>query len=221
MKTMKRILILLAVLAVITSTTVTVFAEGAVIYDGNAKKFIFEPGSNYSPTDLFSDLKGVMPGDSITQKITVKNDASDEVKVNIYVRSLGAHQDSADFLSQLHMTVAKSADNEMAYMFDAAADQTGGLTDWVLLGTLYSGGEVNLDVTLDVPLELGNEYQEAVGSLDWQFKIEELPKDPGDPQPPQTGINTKLPLYITLMSVSIFGLIFLPVFGRRKNQEEN
>ena len=65
-----------------------------------------------------------MPGDSLTQPITVKNDASKKVKVKIYMRSLGAHEDSEEFLSQLGLRVEKSAANEMAYMFDAAANET-------------------------------------------------------------------------------------------------
>lgn len=217
----KKILIFLTMVFLMMSTAVTAFASGTVTYDGNAKNFIFAPGSDYSLTDLFENFKNVMPGDSLTQQITVKNDSSNGVKVKIYMRSLGAHEDSVDFLSQLHMTVAKSADNDMAYMFDAAADQTDGLEDWVLLGTLYSGGEVNLDVTLEVPIELSNDYQEAIGYLDWQFKVEEYPIEEGDPTPPQTGDNTNLSLYIALMCVSGLILIFLLVFKHRRQPEEN
>ena len=150
---MKKVITLLVVLILSFSSVLPVYAtDGKVSYDGNAREFIFEPGSEYSPTDLFPNFKGVMPGDTLTQKITVKNDVSNNVKVKIYIRSLGAHENSAEFLSQLSLKVQKSEDNEMAYMFDAVANETAQLTDWVCLGTLYSGGEVNLDVILDVPL---------------------------------------------------------------------
>lgn len=149
-----------------------------------------------------------MPGDSITQNITVKNDSSYNVKVKLYVRSLGADEDSADFLSKLHLTVAKSENNEMSYMFDAAADQTAGMTDWICLGTLYSGGEVNLVLNLDIPLDLGDEYQDAIGKIDWEFKAEEFPVEPDDPRPPQTGDNSYIYLYIMFAALSVMVLLF-------------
>ncbi len=216
---MKKIIALLIAFVLLLSSTVTAFAaDGKVTYSGNAGKFVFEPGSDHSLTDLFPNFKGVMPGDTLTQKITVKNDADNKVKVKIYIRSLGAHEDSVEFLSQLGLKVAKSEDNKMAYMFDAAANETAQLTDWVYLGTLYSGGEVNLDVTLNVPVELPNEFQNKIGYLDWEFMIEEFPVEPDDPKPPQTGDNSHMGLWFALMISSLAMLIIL-LFWRKKDKE--
>ena len=220
---MKKIISMLISLLVVTAMTcslsICAYAAGTVTYSADSSKFIFEPGSSHSPTDLFTEYKGLMPGDSVRQDITVKNDSSYGVKVKLYVRSHGAHEDSVDFLSKLHLTVAKSENNEMAYMFDAAADQTGGMTDWVYLGTLYSGGEVNLILNLDIPIELGNEYQDAIGYIDWEFKAEELPIDPDDPEPPQTGDNSNLYFYAMLASVSGIALVIL--LPKRKKDTAN
>ena len=217
---MKKIIALLFTVILLLSSTVTAFAaDGKVTYSGNAGNFVFEPGSEHSLTDLFPNFKGVMPGDTLTQKITVKNDADNKVKVKIYIRSLGVHQDSVEFLSQLGLKVAKSNDNEMAYMFDAAANETAQLTDWVCLGTLYSGGEVNLDVTLNVPVELDNEFQNKIGYLDWEFMIEEFPIEEGDPKPPQTGDNSNLGLWFAIMLCSGAMLIILLIW--RKKDKEN
>lgn len=194
-------------------------ADGKVTYNGQAKQFIFEPGSEYSPTDLFPNFKDVMPGDSLTQKITVKNDVSHNVKVKIYMRSLGAHEESKEFLSQLGLRVQKSTDNEMAYMFDATANETAQLTDWVYLGTLYSGGEVNLDVILDVSVELDNEFQSKIGYLDWEFMIEEYPVEDSDPKPPQTGDETDMGIYIAVCGIAIFIIIILMWNRSRKRRE--
>ena len=220
---MKKIITVLFTVVLLLSSTVTVFAaDGKVTYSGNAGNFVFEPGSDHSLTDLFPNFKSVMPGDTLTQKITVKNDANNKVKVKIYMRSLGAHEDSVEFLSQLGLKVAKSEENEMAYMFDATANETAQLTDWVCLGTLYSGGEVNLDVTLNVPVELPNEFQNKIGYLDWEFMIEEFPVEEGDPKPPQTGDNSHMGLWFALMISSLAMLIILLVWRKKdKENEEN
>jgi LPXTG-motif cell wall-anchored protein len=210
---------LLLVLSILFAIPVSA-AGGTVTYSGDAGEFIFAPGSDHSLTDLFPNFKGVMPGDVLTQQITVKNDASKEVKVKIYIRSLGAHEDSVEFLSQLKLTVAASQENEMAYMFDAAANETAQLTDWVCLGTLYSGGEVNLDVTLEVPVTMGNEFQDQIGYLDWEFKIEESPVDEDDPIPPQTGDDSHIGLYLTIGIGAVLLILILLVWRRREREQE-
>ena len=216
---MKKLITILIILALTLSSALPVSAAGGkVTYSGNAGKFVFEPGTEHSLTDLFPNFKSVMPGDTITQKITVKNDADNKVKVKIYLRSLGTQEASAEFLSQLGLTVQKSQDNKMAYMFDGTAGETAQLTDWAELGTLYSGGEVNLDVTLTVPVELDNKFQNQIGYLDWEFMVEEFPADPDDPKPPQTGDTTPVGLWIGGLIISAFVLILL-LLSKKKRQK--
>ena len=218
---MKKCGILLWVISIILLTTLPVFAAGgAVIYDGNAREFIFAPGGDTSLTDLFSELKDVMPGDSLTQKIMVKNDGEKDVKVRLYLRALGAQADSTEFLSQLSLKVKVAQDHEAAYLFAAAAHETAQLTDWLCLGTLYSGCEVELDVTLEVSTELGNDFQNQIGYLDWEWKAQELPVEPTDPQPPQTGDSARPGLWLAMMAVSA-GIVVLLLVIRKKKETQN
>lgn len=212
---MKKCIVGLMILVLLAAVAVPVFADGNVSYDGAAGKFIFSPGSKFSPTDLFSEFKNVMPGDHLTQKITVKSNISDETKAKIYIRSRGAAEGGEAFLSQLGIRVAVAQDNVMGYMFDAAASETAQLSDWVLLGTLYSGGKVDLEVTLDVPITMGNEFQNAIGYLQWEFKVEEFPKEDTDPTPPPTGDATPVALPAAVAIVSVLG-IGTVMFHRKK-----
>jgi hypothetical protein len=217
---MKRIIALIFAVLVCLLSGFSALAAGTVTYSGNSGEFVFAPGSDYSPTDLFTEFKSVMPGDRLTQEITVKNKADNKVKVNIYMRALGAHADSVDFLSKLNLTVAKSDDNRMGYMFDATADETAGLTDWVLLGTLYSGGEVELEIGLNVPVELDNKYSNQVGYLDWEFKVEEFPIEETDPKPPQTGDEFDVTVWIIIAVAAVIITIVLFIILGKKNKKD-
>lgn len=190
-------------------------ADGNVTYSGSTRQFIFEPGTEYSPTDLFPDFKNVMPGDVLTERVEIRNDSFYGVAIQLFMRSLGAQLETNDFLSQLHLQVQMVEDT---YMFDAPADQTAQLTDWNYLGTLYSGGEVILEVTLTVPKELGNEYMNNIGYIDWQFLINETPASPYDPIAPQTGDDSPVMLYAALAFGSFILALLLFLAARRRNK---
>ena len=208
----KKVLAFIMVLALCLGLAPAAFAS-SVTYQGQSEKFVFSPGSDYSPTDLFENFKSVMPGDQLTQQIEVKNAADNKVKVKLYIRALGAHEASVEFLKQMNLTVRQDG---KSVLFDAPADQKATLEDWVCLGTFQSGADVKLDVTLSVPLEMDNEFQEAVGYLDWQFKVEEFPIESTSPQ---TGDDFNIWLYAGIGLVALCGIVVLII--TRSKKEEN
>ncbi len=213
----KSVLCFLISIILLLASSVTVFADGRVTYDGNAKDFIFSPGSRYSPTDLFTDFKNVMPGDAVTQKVTVDNKIENNVKIKLYMRSLGAEKGSEEFLSNLYLTVKQDGKSNL---FSAPPSEPAQLSDWVYLGTVYSGGKIDLDVTLNVPITLENRFQDAIGYLDWQFRVEELPISPNDPKAPHTGDTANIGLYLLLMGASAAVLLLLFAV-RKKNKSDS
>ena len=216
---MKKHTILCCLLAMLLLMNLSIFAyaDGSVTYNENAEKFIFSPGTSHSPTSLFEDFQNVMPGDIRTEQILIKNDQSNNVKIKVYIRSLGAQEQTNEFLSQMNLTVQQ---NGNSILFDAPADQTAQLTDWVYLGTLYSGGECELLVTLEVPVTMGNEYANTAGYLDWEFGVSEYPVEESDPKPPQTGDDGKVWLWAGMAAVSLVTIVILLPVWKRKEEEE-
>ena len=226
-KTLKTISALALALLLLLGMGATAFAESKVTYEGGAEKFVFLPGSEYTETDLFENFKGVMPGDVITQEITVQNDYTKAEKVNIYLRAV-VHDEQGnplseevartedlvsmqDFLSQLTMTV-KQGDK---VLFSASPDELDGLKENVLLGTFPGRSKTILTVELSVPFELGNEYANRVGEVDWIFTAEEVTKTV------QTGDDSDLILWAALMTLSLVTAagVILPL--NRKNKEHS
>lgn len=208
---------LLTLLLLFTLTVPASAANGNVTYSGSKRKFVFDPGSRYSVTDLFPNFKDVMPGDTLTQRIFINNPRSNNVKIKVYMRALGAHEGSEAFLSQLNLNVEKVKNT---VLFDAPAHRRSTLAGWTYLGTLYSGGEIELDVTLEVPTSLDNRFKNLVGYLDWEFKIEELPVESTDPQPPRTG-DQIMAYVITLTGSAAALVVLLLIYRKKKKKNEN
>ena len=205
---MKRVTrVALALIMLMTVAVSASAADGNVTYSGDAGKFIFAPGSEHSLTDLFPEFKDVMPGDTLTQKIVVKNNAKKSVKISM--RALGAHEDSKDFLSKLNLYVEKVTDTPL---FEAPADQTAQLTEWRQICVLAAGGESELMVGLQVPTSLDNNYKKLVGYLDWEFMVEEIGDDDV-----QTGDSVTYLPWIAGIGGSV-ALIVIILAGRKRKE---
>ncbi len=187
----------------------------SVTYVDRDELFDFKPGSVYEVTDLFENFKGVLPGDVLEEYITVQNSNNEKVRIwmqckyDSYVTT-----NMEDFLAQLKLTVETSDET----IFEAAADQKAQLSGPVLLGTFRKNGKVELKVTLEVPITLGNEYMNQIGVVPWTFLIEEIPED----DTPETGDWFEVGLWIgaavVLMAAIVWIIIIL--YKRRKKEEE-
>lgn len=206
---MKKMLKLITTIILIFAFVMPVSAaEGNVTYSGNAGEFIFQPGSDYSLTDLFTNFKDVMPGDTLTQTITIKNNATRNVRISM--RSLGAHEESVEFLKQLNLYVEKP---ENTPLFEAPADETAQLTEWTQLGIFAPGAEMDLEVGLQVPVTLDNTYKSLIGYLDWEFVVEETEDGP------KTGDDSSALPWVIGAGCSIV-LVVLVLMKRRKHDED-
>lgn len=184
-KSFKAITSLVLMLLVVMSMSATAFAASpSITFEGFSKGFDFQPGSEYTETDLFGNFKNVMPGDTVEETITFTNSATDCDFVNLYMRA-EAHDETdnplspkvaeketvatmAEFLSKLSMKVW----NGTELIYNASPDELDGLKSNKLLGTFRTGETATLKVELSVPIELDNKYANRVGEVDWIFHVE-------------------------------------------------
>ncbi len=231
MKMIKRVTSLVLALILVLSLSVTAFAaDSSVKYRGHSvlNFFKFAPG-DFTRTDLFDNFKGVMPGDTLTETITVSNEAfccdfikifmravpHDEEKNDLSAEVKAAAKDETvatmtEFLNELTMTVTQDGKT----IFSGKANELDGLRENVLLGKLRRNKSVTLDVTLTVPADLGNEYANRVGEVDWLFTVEEY--DDARPNTPKTGDETNIMPYVALLAVGLAGMFFLLATKRKK-----
>lgn len=223
-KTLKNLSALLLAVVLLLSLSVSAFAaDSTVVFKGAEEGFAAQPGSEYTATDLFNSFKDVMPGDALTETIQFRNDAQDCDYIKLYMRA-AVHDENGnlitysetfentdgkdqagidgqrdettatmqDFLSQLTMRIYNGSE----LIYESSPDQVGALAENVPLGTLSAGEALTLTVELDVPFELGNEYANRVGEVDWVFLAEAVEyekltvhkvwDDNGDPERPES-----------------------------------
>ncbi len=200
---MKKIISILLTVVLMLAVSVSAFADdtsvvdGSVVYKGGAEKYVYTPAStDYTATDMFNDgFKNVMPGDVIYGKIGIGNLKSGKYNVRIYMKAVTGNETEAGQTGEI-----------------VPADESGQLSDWVLLGTFAKGKGTTLDVELQVPIELDNEYANAIGEVRWVFMAEEIPTDN-----PKTGDESGLGLYMLLLGLSAAAMGAVMTLNRKYN----
>ena len=177
-RSLKSLMFLLVAVFMISGTTVA--EASSVTYVNQAERFVFVP----EDTDLFENFKGVMPGDVRIQIIDVGNDS--EVPVKIYLKMNPIDEESEAFLKQLKLTI----EGDGIIFYEETMDQQGELSDFIELVPLEPEEKMPMNLTLEVPLSLSNEFMNQNVEVEWIFKVEEaerLPGTDGPPKLPDTG----------------------------------
>lgn len=216
-KLFRNITILLLAAMLIIGVFAPAFAEDTgITVETEEAGMVFFPAAEHN--DLFNNFKGCMPGDELTQVIELKN-LCETVDWMTYSMKAVVHDETNppvytedyvsmnEFLHQLSMTVKRGED----VIYEASPDEADGLAEFVELAKLAAGESVVLTVTLTVPEDLGNEYMNRIGEVDWVFNVE------GDVIPtPPTGDTNNSAIWYVLMAVGAAALLVAVFAGRKK-----
>ena len=151
--------------------------QPTVTYDHKEKGFIFDnvtqvEGNEYP--NLFTELAELMPGDSRDQDIRVQVKNLSGGTVYMYLRTEDMWADKPEEITQAEAD-AYAALMEQITLTVKQGEKTlaeGDLSKGVLLGKMRSNDTVDLSVTVEVPIEMGNEFQNFHGEIGWVFTAE-------------------------------------------------
>lgn len=197
--------------------------EPVVVYDAAAHKW---HGENLKTSDVMADFTDVMPGDVLVQQFSVRVDNA-KAPVSVFMRrnvpshAANAQAQEAGVLDGVQY-VAEVGGNVVAQ---------GNLVDLlegnVAIARFSKSGSVPARITLSVPVEYGNEFQNAAYALDWLFIAQEdgasSPNGSGNSTTGghlvQTGDDSMLPIVgLTLAGAAVISIgIILLVVRRKRN----
>ncbi len=170
------------------SNPLTVNADSAATFH-NGMLVLTPEGMNGTRPDFFKEYtSNLVPGDNTKFAIKLKNDSSEKVKFYFWASDTDfannerAKLISDDLLSKINIKIELKDSNTIIYGGPANGKGSGlldssniigtGSEDAISLGWLDANTSTIMDITISVPTTLGNEYQGAVGAVDWMFLCE-------------------------------------------------
>lgn len=192
-------------------------------------------------TDLFDNFKGVMPGDTLVQKVKVRNTATgiadgNTFSIYMYAREKASEESQNNLLEEIEITVSKNG--VVLDVMNAGANDKG-----VNLGSFKTGDEVELEVALNIPITLGNDFQDNTSTIEWYFVADQNVEIGENNIPvinigddnipvinigensipisdmPKTGLNNSILLSCIIFSVSLAGLLTIMIIRKKANRK--
>ncbi|QNM08279.1 hypothetical protein [Wansuia hejianensis] len=131
--------------------------EFAVVYEGNTES-LFTEGR-----DFFQNLPALMPGDSYTDSIVLKNTSDKPVRLYFHTEQL----EDSGLLDKLRLAIWAPGDGGKQVYEGALRGEE--ISREFLLTTLPAGGTESFSFRLDVPVGLNNTYSISKSLVKWVF----------------------------------------------------
>lgn len=191
----------------VVSNPLIVKADSAATFH-NGMLVLTPEGVNGTKPDFFKEYtSNLLPGDSAKFAIKLKNDSSDKVKFYFWAAETDFKENekakliSDELLSKINLKIELIDSNTVIYDGPASGKGNGitdsiigtGSGDGISLGWLDSNSSMSMYITINVPTSLGNEYQGAVGAVDWVFLCEILDVPTSPPTPTNPTVPTTPP----------------------------
>ncbi|MDO4518934.1 MAG: hypothetical protein Q4B47_01345 [Eubacteriales bacterium] len=194
--------------------------------DGEAGKIMI------FPDDFFSNFGYLMPGDTLKDSVKITNFTDEKLQLWFRTDHSEASQEQYDLMRQMRMKIYR--DDLKIYEGNVASDL---LEKEICLYVLEPREQGILSFEIEVPTSIDNTYALADGLVRWHFRAESAGTEKITTPPHRkggtrtsgkkitnrknvkTGDNTKLNLWIIMMTVSLI-LTILSINGKRGDAYE-
>lgn len=191
-------------------TPIYVEAQSKVHFLNESEQFFISPND----LDLFSNFKNLVPGGEYSQTIELFN--QDDEAVNLYLRRYEISQEYEEMLSKMYMEAY--LDDEL--ILETEAHTVEDFKERSFIARLEPQEKHDLVLNLKIDPSMGNEFQESIAILDWEFYVEKDEKGVGDRHNPEEELGTSKEDKVTqeekneLKSEKDQGLGILPSTGK-------
>ena len=145
----------------------------SVTYRNQAELFVFVPNS----TDLFENFKGLMPGDTRTQEIFLRNDSSQFV--DFFLKINPVKEEDEALLREMTLVIREEGEE----IFREPLNERGSFENYVKIKELFPESAFSWDLTLEVSKDMGNEFMGKEAEVEWIIMIEEIEEEDVEPLP--------------------------------------
>ena len=160
---------------------------------------------------FFNNLGGLLPGDSISDQITIDNNSSNKIEYFLSNDIENLTQEEIDLLEKVNITIKNSKGKEL---------YNGKITkvNNILLGIYNSGSNDIINFTISIPSNLDNEYSKIATKIIWVFSVGEESSSIN----PKTW-DLRFDWSITFFLLSALGLLIVMIIEKIKkdNIEKN
>lgn len=185
------------------------YSSHHVVFEGNSHKLI-------SPSeDFFSNLGQMMPGDTLSDEILLKNTTASDAE--LFFRTAlpdDLSEDALDLLEYISLEIRLK--DKLLYRGNLKSST---LQKPVSLGIYESGASEVLDFTLHMPDSLTNAYALRNTSVKWVFSVESEELDITTPPPVKTGDSANILPYFVLLSLSAFIFCSFALYQTRRRND--
>lgn len=178
-----------------------------ILYQGDAKDLI----KNHD--DFFANIPYMMPGDTFSDSVTLKNDSDNLVK--LHFRSVAV--DDSELLDKIQLKITTEIDGKESVFYEGSL-KAAALAEDSVLASLEANSEGTFHFEIYVPHELNNEFSISSSAVKWVFSTEvtEVPDNP------ETGDDFNIILWVSMLGISLTSLALLLVLGvkdKKKTKE--